>query len=91
MNELKKFAKRCNELISEETSWLHEFHAEWIDSNGHAKFKLRGRSRLATVEWNEDDGFTIRVAGPDVFYYERSRSVDTSEQAISRVSSMLCE
>ena len=88
MNELQKFAKACNELVSSDPTWLHEFHAEWIDSNGHAKFRLMGHKRKVTVEWNEDDGFIIRVVGPDVFYYETSRSITTSEQALGRVSTL---
>ena len=91
MNELQKFAKVCHELTRSETSWLCEFHAEWIDSDGHAKFKIRGRKGVVTVEWEENAGFKIRVIGPDVFYYETSRSVETAEQALGRVSSMLCE
>jgi hypothetical protein len=90
MTELKKFAKLCHELCADETAWLHAFDAEWIDSEGHAKFKLESSKATATVEWS-DLGFVVRIVGPSVFYYESSRSVDTAEQAMNRVSTMLCE
>ena len=91
MSELQKFAKMCNEMVLSEPSWLREFHAEWIGSDGHAKFQLHGTKSIATVEWSDATGFSLRVIGLDIFYYETSRSVDTAEQAISRVSAMLCE
>jgi hypothetical protein len=90
MTELKKFATLCHELCYDEETWLHEFHAEWIDSEGHAKFRLKNNKATATVEW-DDSGFTIRIAGPSVIYYESCRSVETAEQALNRVSTMLCE
>jgi len=90
MTELKKFADMCNKIVCGEQPWLNEFHAEWIDSDGHAKFRLTNSKATATVEWN-DLGFTVRIVGPSVVYYESSRSIDTAEQALSRISTMLCD
>ena len=91
MTELQIFAKKCNDLVLSEPDWLCEFTAEWIDSDGHAKFILRGPKATATVEWSTESGFKINVIGSDIVYYERSRSVDTAEQAMGRVSTLLCE
>ena len=91
MNELKRFAAMCHEIIHSESTWLREFNAEWIDSEGHAKFRMKGPKATATVEWNTNVGFKINIVGADVVYYERSRSVRTADEVVSRVSSLLCE
>lgn len=89
-NELQSFARSCQEQLYDESSWLHEFNVEWIDSDGHAKFLLKGPKATATVEWNTKVGFKINVVGADLVYYETSRSVLTAAEALSRVSSLLC-
>ena len=90
MSELQKFARECQEEILKKSDWLNEFHVEWIASDGHAKFRLKGVKRSAEVEWN-GESFRLNIVGPDVVYYETSRSVCTAEQALHRVSAMLVE
>ena len=90
MSELLRFAKMCQEEMQSESSWLKSFSAEWIDSDGHGKFRLGGKFAMADVEWSSSTGFWIRVIGPSILYYESCRSVRAAEEALGRVSTLLC-
>ena len=89
MSQLEKFVAVCRDLIYSQGSWLCEFDVEWIKAGTHARFQLQGKTSKALIDWSEGDSFRMHILSADTVYYETSRRVETADQAVQRVSSLL--